>query len=175
MQLLIRDPEELDMTNPRFFVEVTTFNDQEFGRWTTYSVEGEEEWETNNQGSDSYYATISGYPNVNEDWLISPAYNLDKYKNERLSFMNASNYGGPKLEVKISSNYSGSGDPTEAVWSDLSGFMLSEGDFKWVYSGEIDLSTYVGSNVYVAFVYKSESNSGRIWEVDDITIIGDTK
>jgi len=178
MQLLIRNKDELDMTNPRFLAEVTNFNDNTFGSWTTYSVTGDQEWSLNNQGSDSYYAAMSGYNdghNENEDWLISPSYNLDNFKNEKFSFMNACNYGGPDLEVKISTNYSGAGDPNNAVWGDLSGVSLSSGNFNWVYSGEIDLSGYLGDDVHIAFVYTSTDSQGKTWEVDDITLMGNKK
>ena len=178
MQLLIRDTEELEMNNPRFLAEVTNFNDNSFGNWTTYSVTGDQEWNLNNQGSDTYYANMSGYDNghnENEDWLISPAFNLDNYKNETFSFMNACNYSGPVMEVKISTNYSGEGNPKNAAWADLTGYSLSDGGFNWVFSGEIDLSGYLGENVHVAFVYKSTNSAGKTWEVDDITLMGNKK
>lgn len=176
MQLLIRDPDELEMNDSRFLAEVTNFNDNEFGEWEVISVKGEQEWYLNNQGSETFYAVMSGYDNghnENEDWLISPSYDLNQYDNETFSFWNACNYSGPDLQVKISTDYTGEGDPHQATWEDVSGITLSTGDFNWVYSGEVDLSNYLNSNVHIAFVYTSTGSSGRTWEVDDITLMGD--
>lgn len=177
-QLLIRNPEELDMNNDRFLAYVKNFDDNNFGSWTTYNVKGDQKWEISSQGSSTPYAVMSGWDgnshNENEDWLISPSLNLNKYNNERLSFWNASNYNGPDLEVKYSTNYPGNGeDPTEYDWTDFSGFELSDGSFSWVESGDIDLSGILSTKVHVAFVYKSTDSESKTWEVDDIKILGD--
>ncbi|MFP4449105.1 MAG: DUF5689 domain-containing protein [Bacteroidales bacterium] len=177
-QLLIRNPEELEMNNTRFLAFVKNFDDNSFGSWSTYNVKGEQKWEISSQGSSTPYAVMSGWDgsshNENEDWLISPSLNLNKYSNEKLSFWNASSYDGPDLEVKYSTNYPGDGeDPTEYDWTDLSGFELSDGNFSWVESGDIDLSEILSTNVHIAFVYKSTNSESKTWEVDDIMILGD--
>ena len=178
-QLLIRNPEELKMDDPRFLGYVQTFNNESFCDWTTYSVKGAQEWEISSQGSNTPYAVMSGWDgssnNENEDWLISPSFNLNRFNNERLSFFNAFGYGpGPNLEVKYSTRYPGNGkNPKDYTWTDLSGYNLSDGDFNWVESGDIDLSGITSSNVHIAFVYKSTNSEGKTWEVDDIKILWD--
>ncbi|MGM0496954.1 MAG: DUF5689 domain-containing protein [Bacteroidota bacterium] len=177
-QLLIRNPEELEMEDPRFLGYVQTFDDESFGNWTTYSVTGDQEWEIGSQGSSTPYAVMSGHDgegnNKNEDWLISPRFNLNKFSNEQLSFWNACNYSGSDLQVKYSTDYPGNGEnPNDYTWTDFSGYNLSSGDFTWVESGNIDLSGIVSSNVHIAFKYTSTNDSGKTWEVDDIKILGE--
>jgi len=177
-QLLIRNPEELEMDSPRFLGYVQTFDDNSFGDWTTYSVTGAQEWEISSQGSNTPYAMMSAYDggsnNENEDWLISPKFNLDKFSNEQLSFWNACNYSGSDLQVKYSTTYPGNGEnPKEYSWTDFSGYNLSTGSFNWVSSGKIDISGISSTNVHIAFVYTSTNTSGKTWEVDDIKLLGE--
>ena len=58
-----------------------------------------------------------GQPFANDDWLISPPLNLDDFENEALVFYNAMSYTGPDMELKISTDYDGGGDPYTATWS----------------------------------------------------------
>jgi len=176
-QLLIRNPEELKMDNPRFLGYVQTFDDNSFGNWTTYSVKGAQEWEISSQGSNTPYAIMSAYDgesnNENEDWLISPKFNLNKFSDEQLSFWNACNYSGSDLQVKYSTSYPGNGEnPKDYSWTDFSGYDLSTGDFSWISSGNIDISGIASTNVHIAFVYTSTNSSGKTWEVDDIKLLG---
>ena len=151
--------------------------DESWGNWTTVSVIGDQVWDRdNNYGiDDTPCAKMSGYDGAafdNEDWLISPAMNFDNYENEQINFFTAMNYTGPDLELKISTNYSGSGDPNNASWTDLS-YIPSGGSWDWVESGDVDLSTYIGGNVYVAFKFTSTTAGSATWEVDNISITGD--
>jgi len=176
-QLLIRNPKELKMDSPRFLGYVQTFDNNSFGNWTTYSVTGAQEWEISSKGSNTPYAMMSAYDgesnNENEDWLISPKFNLNKFSNEQLSFWNACNYSGSDLQVKYSTTYPGNGDnPKNYSWTDLTGYNLSTGNFTWVSSGKIDISGISSTNVHIAFVYTSTNRSGKTWEVDDIKLLG---
>ncbi len=62
---------------------------------------------------------FEGAPFENDDWLISPALDLDNYINEVLTFQNAKNYTGNDLEVKISIDYDGGGNPYSGTWTTL--------------------------------------------------------
>ena len=131
-----------------------TFDDQSItsGGWTTQVVTGPFDWYTTDQGSSSHYAALTNYDNGNtasEVWLISPSFNFSNSTNPSLSFKNAANYNGPDLEVYVSVDYDGTSLPNSATWSPLSA-TLSSGGFEWVSSGAIDLSSYIGTNTYVA-------------------------
>ncbi|MBN2174223.1 MAG: choice-of-anchor J domain-containing protein [Bacteroidales bacterium] len=151
--------------------------DVSWGNWTTVSVTGSEVWDRNNTYgiNNSPCAKMSGYNGgylANEDWLISPGLNLDDYENEKLTFYNAANYSGPDMELKVSTDYSGSGNPNSATWTNLS-YIMSSGSFTWTLSGEVDLSGFNGNAVYVAFKYTSTTSAAKTWEVDEVMITGE--
>jgi len=157
-------------------IESENFDDS-WGNWTPISVTGTQEWSRDNTYGigDSPCASMSGYegqPYANDDWLISPPLNLDEYENEVLVFYNAYNYDGPDLECKISTDYNGGGDPYSATWTTES-FESTSGYFVWTESGNIDLSGYTGSEVYIAFHFTSPDTESATWEVDDISITGE--
>jgi hypothetical protein len=111
----------------------------------------------------------SGTNNANEDWLISPAIDLSGLTAASLSFQTASRFTGNVLEVKISSNYAG-GDPNSATWTNLTATLDASNSYTWTNSGAIDVSSFVGGNVYVAFKYTSTSSASMTWEVDNVKI-----
>ncbi len=154
-------------------IEDENFNDS-WGNWTTISIIGDQVWNRDNSFGvgGTPCASMSGYegaPFANEDWLISPALNLNNYINEVISFQNAKNYTGNDLELKVSTDYDGGPDPNTATWTNLN-FTFSPGGFLWTNSGDVDLSGLTGSAVYVAFYFTSTDTESATWEVDDIVI-----
>ncbi len=154
---------------------VTIFNQDwegEMNGWTFVDVEGEMEWNVSSyQGN--HYAYANGYNHgANEDWCISPAFDLSVYSNPVLTFRTAKNYTGPDLEVFFSNNYNGT-NPSAATWTPLT-CALSTGSWTWVESGAIDLSSFSGTNCYIGFKYTCEESSAAGWEVDDILLVGQT-
>jgi len=146
--------------------------------WQTVSVVGAQEWDRDNSFGigGSNCALMSGYDGGaqdNEDWLISPRFDLSVVTDPVLNFYTASNYSGPDLEVKYSTDYDGGGDPSTATWNDLSA-TLSPGGWAWTSSGSIDLSG-INAVVHLAFVYYSNPSDGsKTWEVDNVMVTGDT-
>ena len=154
-------------------INAEDFNDETLGTWSEYNVIGEQIWIPSSY-SGEYFAKISGYSggnNENEDWLISPALNFDNYVDEVLSFTSAMNYSGPPLELKISNDYDGVSDPNSATWANLEP-EWSQGSYEWVGSGDVDVSSYSGSSVYIAFKYLSTIDESSTWEIDNILITG---
>ena len=157
---------------------VTIFNQDwegEMNGWTFVSVNGEMEWTVaNHQGN--HYAYANGYSggsaHANEDWCISPAFNLNAYSNPVLTFSTAKNYTGPDIEVFFSNNYNGT-NPSAATWQPLT-CALSTGSWTWVESGDIDLSDFSGTECYIGFKYTSTDEEAAGWEVDDIMLVGQT-
>ncbi len=169
---LRNDPTASPIT-PYVAMLTQNFNNSTLGNWTAYSVTGTQVWAASSYSGDMF-AKVSGYDGsnyTNEDWLISPAINMDMFSDEKLEFRTAKNYSGNNIEVYISTNYSGSGDPTLASWTALSGYSLSGGSWAWVNSGAIDISSYTGT-AYVAFKYTSTTSAASTWELDDIIIKG---
>ncbi len=148
--------------------------------WAAYSVASNRNW-----GCDfyqnNYSMLVTGYGGdvASNDWLISPAFNLDLTSREILTFRTRARYTDagtpwPQLSAMYSTNYSGSGDPTLATWTDLSGVVFSpEGSGAWTDSGELDISGINGANVYFAFQYVSSgtgSGQATTWQVDDFSL-----
>ncbi len=118
---------------------------------------------------------FSGTAQLNEDWLISPVTTLSA--NASLTFYSQFSFAGPSLQLKISTNFSGTGDPSSATWTDLNGNFptvavpsTSTSLSDWTQSN-VDLSAYASQNVYVAFVYTSTTgtNTAARWTLDDIS------
>lgn len=141
--------------------------------WTKYSATGAQTWQLDTQyGNPGNCAKMSGYAggnNANEDWLISPQIDLSGLTAASLSFQTASRFTGNVLEIKISSDYAG-GDPNTATWTDLSATLDASNAYTWTNSGNIDISSFAGGNVYVAFKYTSTSSASMTWEVDNVKI-----
>lgn len=154
---------------------VTIFNqDWENGMndWTFVTVEGGNAW-TIATYSNNHYAYANGYNGgVNEQWCISPAFDLYTYSNATLTFRNAKNYTGPDLQMFFSNNYDGE-NPATATWTELE-FNKSTGSYAWTESGTIDLANFTGESCYIGFKYTSTENAAAAWEVDDITLMGFT-
>jgi hypothetical protein len=159
-------------------VESHNFDDYSFGNWTKISVIGDQEWQIDsihgvNGSPCTKMSGYSGGSNENEDWLISPMLDLDTFNSVDISFFNAMNYTGNELELKVSTNYDGGGDPNSAEWTTLF-FNTSPGSWSWVESGTVDLTPYIGPSVYVAFFYTSTGDASATWEIDEILIKGET-
>ncbi len=148
--------------------------DDSWGVWERISLLGAQVWDRdNNYGpDDSPCAEMTGFENgshANNDWLISPAMDLSTYSSATLTFETAKNYDGNPIEIKISTDYDGMGNPNNATWTTLSA-TLSTGSFTWTGSGNVSISSYTGQNVYVAFQYTSTNDMSATWRVDNIEV-----
>ena len=149
----------------------TNWND-----WTKISVTGAQEWRLDTQfGNPGSCAVMSGFAsgsnNVNEDWLISPEIDLSSVEGAMLTFQTASRFSGNPLEIKISTDYT-TGNPNAATWTNLSATLdTNTAAYVWTNSGNIDISSFVGGNVRIAFRYTSTSSASTTWEVDNILIL----
>jgi len=160
----------------------------------TVSVSSDQDWGTGTAGgaSNAPVAQANGFGGdvPSEDWLITSGMDFSAFTNESLTFISAVGFDDTGLDrgldVLISSDYSGSGDPNAATWTDISSRVQfaqdsdkpGDGNFSdFVPSGAVDLSdvSFQGTEVYVAFRYTS-SGTGQgdteQWQVDDIVIEG---
>ncbi len=182
LQLLIRSFNEIDMTGDRCFGQMLTdFEDGSLGGWQSVSVSGNVPWE-NSIYSGNSFAKISnwngtGNPSLAcETWLMSPEIDFTNSSTASIEFLNDVRYSGPALQLLISTDYTGVGDPSQVGnWVDISSQVnwdSDSGTWQFQNSGIIDLSAYVGSKVYIAFKYVGTSTSGSTWQLDDIKISG---
>lgn len=144
------------------------------GGFTAYSVTGAQVWGCTTFGKTGNGIQINGFVSgaqTNEDWLISPGFDLSGFDYPLLSFASRVRFGGPSLKLMVSTNYTGTGDPNLAQWTEVNGrFAEAESDV-WTTSDQIDLSAYKTSSVYVAFVYTSSPtlNAAR-WTLDNFNL-----
>jgi predicted extracellular nuclease len=114
------------------------------------------------------FANGTNVPNV--DWLISPSLDLTGSTYPLLSFWSRTAFNGLPLQLKISTDYPGTGDPRNYTWADLNGRFPSETSNIWTLSSGINLAAFKQGNVHIAFVYTSGSDEGARWTLDDISI-----
>jgi hypothetical protein len=151
--------------------------------WSQYSVTGPQMWACTTFGRDPnapagtaaapYGVQMNGYAsgNVeNEDWFISPSFNLTTYSYPLLSFWSRTAFTGPALKLRVSTNYSGTGAPSAATWTDLNVTFPSAGSDIWTQTANVNLAAFKGMKVYVAFVYTSTSTGAARWTLDDIAL-----
>jgi hypothetical protein len=106
-------------------------------------------------------------------WLITPAIDLG-IATRMLSFQSAQHHlaqEGNMLEVYIATDYNGT-DVTSATWMPLKATFPSiyTDWYKFIYSGEIDLSGYSGQ-VHIAFkATMADASSGAAYFVDNIKV-----
>jgi hypothetical protein len=131
-------------------------------------------------GNTPYGLQLSGFDNAlgsnvtNEDWLISPKFDLTATNFPLLSFWSRTKFNGAPLKLRVSTNYPGFGDPRTFTWTDLNGRFPVQTSDQWTESKEINLAAYKTSATYVAFVYTSTDDEGARWTLDDIQITNST-
>ncbi|MBI1767754.1 MAG: lamin tail domain-containing protein [Bacteroidetes bacterium] len=157
------------------------FNDPTFlsnSGWSQFSVIGAQVWGSTNFGhtclTGCNSSTVdkavqingfSGSSQTNEDWLIAPQLDLTNFVNyPALSFATISAFAGDQLQLKYSSDYSGSGDPSLATWTSIDGKFPASNSSAWTNSTNIILPKTV---LYVAFVYTSNTTAASRWTLDD--------
>lgn len=168
------DPFNQNFNDPMFLVN---------SGWTQYSTTGAQMWSSTNFGHTCLTgcnsttidkaAQMNGYagsPINNEDWLISPPLDLTTFVNyPALSFATISAFAGDALQLKYSTNYSGSGDPSAATWVSVDGKFPPSNSSVWTTSSNVILPKQL---LYVAFVYTSNTTASRWtlddWKVDDV-------
>jgi len=105
-------------------------------------------------------------PFNNDRWFITEVMDLSTATTpELIYFDNVNDIGFAGIHaVKYSTNYSGSGDPTAATWTDINTTIGTEDT--WVQNGPYALPT--NATVYVAFQYVGDFAAE--WYIDDIVV-----
>lgn len=113
---------------------------------------------------------------TDDAWLITKAIDLSTSNNKVLSFTSVNRfYNGSVLKVYISEDYDGTipGIST-ANWTELNPILptSSAQDDDRVSSGPMDISSFMGTNVRIAFRYQGSksSNPTTTFQLDDIKI-----
>lgn len=142
--------------------------------WTTSAVVGTRLWIYKNfSGNDYAQATAFNdtAPNM-ESWMVTPL--VDIVGPMTLSFETAKAfYTHDGLTVWASTDFEC--DPTAATWTQLTGATIAgqpNVDNEWIFSGDIDLSSYIGQKVAIGFKYVGSGPGGQTgtFRVDNVQI-----
>ena len=140
----------------------TIFSDAfaSLSNWTAVNVSGTQVWATTTFGNPAPSAIMDGARSANEDWLVSKKITIPStYKEVFFSFETDGRYSGNPLEVYVTDNYTGSVSTTSwtktnpALDTDLASFA------GFVNSGKVDVSSFKGKDIVVAFKYTSVSGT----------------
>lgn len=144
------------------------------GGFRQYSVTGVQKWDCTTFGQTGNGVQVNGYsggPVENEDWLISPAFDLSGFDYPLLDFASRTAFSGPALQLMVSTNYDGTSNPHTATWTPVNGRFPALLSDTWTVSDSINLAAYKQSGVYIAFVYTSSPAIGAArWTLDDFHI-----
>lgn len=181
-QLSIRQINEVASTTNNCQVELFSegFTSGIPATWQNYKEAGVKNWYSTTAGSNKLVA-CSAYGSgdaSNIAWLISPSIDLTGYTSKKLSFSTIIGHpeGTTVLDVLISENYSGSGNPNASgvTWTSLSytpPTLPTSGNWGTSTPSLVDISSYTGT-IYVAFRYTGSGSGGNTstYEVDDVKI-----
>ena len=120
-----------------------------------------------------YGAKASAYANKtnfdSEAWLISPVIDLGKFTAPTLSFEQATNFFADvetaKKEATVWAREVGED------WVQLSPAYPESMSWTFVSSGDIDLSAFAGTEMQIAFCYKSTAAKAGTWEVKNVSLM----
>ncbi len=170
--------------NTQTIIHSEDFNTNTSGTWTAVDIASPTDiWRFT-----SGYAQINGFGDENdEDWLISPAINMDNSTSETFTFKTKNRYAGAttgtypniNLELKYTTNYTG--DPLTTTWVNITmpASLASSNNTTSTLSAQtthapFDVSSISGTNVRFAFRYYGLATASKEWQVDDIVIVGTT-
>lgn len=165
----------VDPLNLSFNFNVCTPMDVPGAGFTAYSVSGNEKWSCSGFGRNGTNGVdMSGFAGgiqENEDWLISPLLNVSTLDLPILEFWSRGEFAGASLQLFLSTDYDGSGNPNDFAWAEIDG-SFPQLDNTWKLTDGINLSAYKSSpGFYLAWKYVSSVALGASrWTLDDIRI-----
>ncbi len=188
VQLLLRDDTENEMTGERCGGAGTVYLTQDFSTlvkyadvstlagWKTYPQAGTKTWYGNEVSSRKWVqatAYNSGEASV-ITWMIAPVIDLTLATEPYLLFESADGYdNGATMKLYVSTDYDGSATPWNFTWTEKSfslPVLTASGYSQFASSGEIDLSAYNGSHLWIAWVYDGGTGRTTTWEVDNVLV-----
>jgi hypothetical protein len=165
------------ITNYRFDFNSCTIGGAPGNNFSQFSVTGDSIWKCTSFGFGGTNGTqITGFSAtqgalLNEDWLISPALNLTGFDVPLLQFRSRTRFAGLSLKLFVSTNYSGSGNPNTATWTEINGRFPELNSDVWTLSDSINLNNFKSDNTYIAWVYFSNPSAGAArWTLDNVEI-----
>lgn len=131
----------------------------------------------NNSGGYQMNAFNNGGTVASIDWLITTnPIDFDKTENEMLSFYTRSEFGNTVLELLVSSDYDGNGNPSNFNWSPMPNVNIplhpsGNGTSDINEFSNVDISS-LSNTLYIAFRYDTDNGNATRWTVDNFQIEG---
>lgn len=145
------------------------------GEFTSINVSGTNDWYCE---TDYHYAKMNGTASDNnEDWLVSPAFNLSNHKAATLTFDHTANKGTAANKTTMQtlwlSNDYESGAPATATWTQVTIPNYPTGtNWNFVNSGNIDIpKEFLTKNMHFAFKYVAATAAeGSCWDIKNVVL-----
>lgn len=165
--------EEVEVTNDtNTYYDAVFTTEDDFNQYEVVSVSGDATWTQ----SSSYGAVMNGYSGgtdyENEDWVISPEIDLTDKSDVGITINQVLNYldGENKGKVMISTDHT-VGNYATSTWSEIVFATVPLGnDWTAVQSELVDLSSYGGETIHIAFVYDYPDGDTPTWQINEISI-----
>jgi len=191
IQILLRDPDELDMEGNLCGIPSVTYLSQNFNTlstnytdvtsltgWKTYSEAGSKTWFSYKTSTLGPFIETTAFGSGQASvitWMIAPQIDLSTAISPYISFESADGYdNGATLQLFVSTDYTGSATPWTSTWEELTFTRPPSTNpyySAFVSSGKVDLSGYNGSTLYIAWVYTGGVPSmTTTWEVDNVLV-----
>ena len=171
-------PLEGEPVDPRESIFSEDFSADPFGNdWTDQNVVGNQTWSWSSNFQNVEFSAFAGGCQVNDNWLVSPAIDLDGFEAIELDFVLSRNFSGTNdLEIYFSTDYPGSGDPNDFTWElidtiEFSQLPATNASFDF---GPFDDLNGAEGEIRLAFRtgFESGDNCGT-WRVVDVQVSGE--
>lgn len=131
------------------------------GSFSAFSVASDRDW-TAGAFADTYSVSINGFgaDEASDDWLLTPSISLVGTVGAYMILGHERSFGGPALEVKVSTDWDGSGSPATATWTDIAVPLAGDNTREVTDSGMVDLSAYDGASIHIAIRYTTTGTEG---------------
>jgi len=191
VQILLREPSELEMEGDLCGVPSTIYLSENFNSlttnytdvsalpgWKTYSQAGTKTWFSYKTSTLGPFVETTAYNSGQSSvisWMIAPQIDLSVSAAPYMTFESAVGYdNGATLELYVSTDYTGSTNPWTSTWKkhEFTRPPVTPSYYSdFVSSGKVDLSEYNGYSISIAWVYKGGVPSRTsTWEVDNVVI-----
>lgn len=120
-------------------------------------------------------SAFGGTAGDDKAWMIMNPVRVGAGSEVTLHFWTFSNFSGPGvINVKWSSDYTGSGNPLVATWTDLTSInsqFPAAGSLTWKEIQGV-FTNICGDNVYLAFQFTGANNTASAsWDIEDLSFI----
>ncbi len=145
------------------------------GGFSSVNVSGTNNWYVD---TNYHYAKMYGAASDNnEDWLISPAFDLSKHQVATLSFDHTANKGNAANKTTMQTLWFSAdyidGDPSTGTWTQVTIPTYPAGNsWTFVNSGNIDIpAEFLVKDMHFAFKYVAATASeGSCWEIKNVVL-----